>query len=76
MPLEGSGSRNKGLALFSGTFNGHYLMIGRYDGKNLYLIESDDLGNWGNGQLLLEPKYPWKLVQIGNCGSPVEIKEG
>jgi predicted GH43/DUF377 family glycosyl hydrolase len=51
-------------------------MIGRHDGKNLFIIESDDLGNWGDGQLLLEPKYPWEFVQIGNCGPPIEIDEG
>ena len=22
------------------------------------------------------PKYPWELVQVGNCGSPVETEEG
>jgi len=25
---------------------------------------------------LLGPKYPWEFVQIGNCGSPVELDEG
>src|SRR3546814_17672338 len=25
---------------------------------------------------LLEPVYPWELVQIGNCGSPIELDEG
>ncbi|MGB5076812.1 MAG: glycoside hydrolase family 130 protein [Sphingorhabdus sp.] len=75
-PLEGPAARNKGLALFPRAFEGMYLMIGRHDGKNLYLIKSDTLGNWGNGELLLEPRYPWELVQIGNCGPPIEIDEG
>lgn len=76
MPLEGVAALNKGLALFPRMFDGRYLMIGRHDGKNLYLIESEDLRNWGNGKLLLEPKYPWEFVQIGNCGAPIEIDEG
>jgi predicted GH43/DUF377 family glycosyl hydrolase len=25
---------------------------------------------------LMEPLYPWEFVQIGNCGSPLEIEEG
>ena len=25
---------------------------------------------------MLEPKYPWEFVQIGNCGAPIEIDEG
>ena len=76
MPLEGSAASNKGLALFPRRFDGRYLMIGRHDGQNLFLIESDDLGNWGEGKLLLEPRYPWELIQIGNCGPPIEIDEG
>src|SRR3546814_17758625 len=28
------------------------------------------------GEKLLEPVYPWELVQIGNCGSPIELDEG
>jgi predicted GH43/DUF377 family glycosyl hydrolase len=76
VPLEGSAARNKGLALFPRTFDGRYWMIGRHDGQNLFLINSDDLGHWGDGQLLLEPRYPWELIQIGNCGPPIEIDEG
>lgn len=76
VPLEGKAAHNKGLALFPRAFDGKFLMIGRHDGKNLYLIQSDDIGNWGEGQLLLEPKYPWEFVQIGNCGPPIEIDEG
>jgi len=76
IPLEGAAAQNKGLSLFPREFNGRYKMIGRHDGKNLFIIESDDLGNWGDGQLLLEPKYPWEFVQIGNCGPPIEIDEG
>ena len=28
------------------------------------------------GELLLTPKYPWEMVQLGNCGSPIELDEG
>ena len=52
-------------------------MIGRQDGVNLYLLRSDDLGRWtGEGELLLEPLYPWEFVQIGNCGPPIETEAG
>ena len=76
MPIEGTAARNKGLSLFPRQFDGQYKMIGRHDGKNLFIITSDDIGNWGEGQLLLEPKFPWEFVQIGNCGPPIEIHEG
>ena len=29
-----------------------------------------------HGALLMEPQFPWEFVQIGNCGSPIEIAEG
>lgn len=76
IPLVGSAANNKGMALFPRALDERYHMIGRHDGQNLFLIKSDDLGNWGDGQLLLEPRYPWELVQIGNCGPPIEIDEG
>jgi predicted GH43/DUF377 family glycosyl hydrolase len=76
VPMRGPAARNKGMALFPHKVGGKYTMIGRQDGKNLFLLQSDDLEEWGEGQLLLEPKYPWELVQIGNCGPPVELDEG
>ena len=76
VPMKGPAARNKGMALFPRTFDGVYRMIGRQDGQNLFLLESDDIGTWGEGVRLLEPRYPWELVQIGNCGPPIETEEG
>jgi predicted GH43/DUF377 family glycosyl hydrolase len=75
-PMTGTASRNKGMALFPRAFDGRYRMIGRNDGQNLFLIESDDLTHWDEGKMLLEPRFPWELVQIGNCGPPIELDEG
>ncbi len=75
-PIRGGAGRNKGMALFPRKIDGQYLMIGRQDGKNLYLLRSNDIAEWEGGQLLLEPKFPWELVQIGNCGAPIELDEG
>ncbi len=75
-PMTGSAARNKGMALFPRKINGAYAMIGRQDGENLFYLRSDDILNWHEGELLLAPVYPWELVQIGNCGSPIEIDEG
>jgi predicted GH43/DUF377 family glycosyl hydrolase len=74
-PLGGSASRNKGMALFPRKIDGHYAMIGRQDNENLYLIYSDDLYSWEGGRSVLQPKYPWEFVQIGNCGSPIELDD-
>jgi predicted GH43/DUF377 family glycosyl hydrolase len=75
-PLRGSAAKNKGMALFPRKLNGRYAMIGRQDNENLYLIYSDDLHVWEGGQPILKPEFPWEFVQIGNCGSPIELDEG
>ncbi|WP_375788455.1 glycoside hydrolase family 130 protein [Bradyrhizobium sp. Pha-3] len=74
--LKGSAARNKGMALFPQKIDGKYAMIARQDNENLYLIYSDDLYTWDGGQPILKPLYPWEFVQIGNCGSPIELDEG
>jgi predicted GH43/DUF377 family glycosyl hydrolase len=75
-PLRGAAARNKGMALFPRKIGGKYAMIARQDNENLYLIYSDDLTTWEGGQAILKPQFPWEFVQIGNCGSPIELDEG
>lgn len=75
-PLHGAAAGNKGMALFPRRINGRYAMITRQDNENLYLIYSDDLYRWEGGQPILKPEFPWEFVQIGNCGSPIELDEG
>ena len=75
-PLRGDAARNKGMALFPRKIAGKYAMIARQDNENLYLIYSDDLYCWNGGEAILKPRYPWEFVQIGNCGSPIELDEG
>jgi len=74
--LKGSAARNKGMALFPQKIDGKYAMIARQDNENLYLVYSDDLYTWDGGRPILKPLYPWEFVQIGNCGSPIELDEG
>ena len=74
-PLGGSAARNKGMALFPRKIDGRYAMISRQDNENLYLIYSDDLHSWDGGKPIIQPEYPWEFVQIGNCGSPIELDD-
>ncbi len=76
VPMTGGAARNKGMALFPRKVGGQYMMIGRSDGENLFLLKSDRLEHWEDGEKILAPVYPWELVQIGNCGSPIELDEG
>lgn len=74
--LTGEMAGYKGMALFPRRVDGRFAMIGRQDSVNLWLLYSDDLYNWEKGTRIMGPKYPWEFVQIGNCGSPIEIDEG
>lgn len=75
--IDGRAGRNKGMALFPEKVGGSYAMIGRQDGKNLYLLHSDRIDRWDDeGTLLMEPRFPWEFIQIGNCGSPIRIDAG
>jgi predicted GH43/DUF377 family glycosyl hydrolase len=75
-PMTGGAARNKGMALFPRTVGEQYMMIGRSDGENLFLLKSDSLEHWEDGAKILTPTFPWELVQIGNCGPPIELDEG
>jgi predicted GH43/DUF377 family glycosyl hydrolase len=75
-PLAGTAARNKGMALFPRKIDDRYAMIARQDNENLYLIYSEDLYNWdGGSRAILQPEYPWEFVQIGSCGSPIELDD-
>jgi len=76
MPIHGEVAQNKGMALFPRKINGKYAMLCRTDGVNNYIAFSDNINVWRNATLLQTPKYPWELVQMGNCGSPIETPEG
>jgi predicted GH43/DUF377 family glycosyl hydrolase len=75
-PLHGVGAQNKNLALFPRKINGKYAMMSRIDGCNNYLMYSDKLTVWDNPVKLQSPKFSWEFIQIGNCGSPIETKDG
>jgi predicted GH43/DUF377 family glycosyl hydrolase len=74
--LGGSGARNKGMALFPRKVGGRYAMISRLDNENLYYMESHDVLEWDRAELLQRPRFPWEVIQIGNCGSPLETDAG
>ena len=74
--LGGQYALNKGMALFPRKVNGRYLMLGRLDNENLFLLRSDDVLFWNEAELLMKPKFAWEMIQIGNCGSPIETEAG
>ncbi|MDQ1297282.1 MAG: hypothetical protein QG611_1264, partial [Bacteroidota bacterium] len=76
LPLHGEIARNKGMALFPRKIKGKYAMLCRIDGFNNYIAYSDNINIWREARLIQKPKFPWDMVQVGNCGSPVETEEG
>lgn len=74
--LSGKAATNKGMAIFPRKIKGKYATLTRSDGINHYLAYSDDVYYWEEAKLLAKPKYPWELLKVGNCGSPIETSEG
>ena len=74
--LQGDAAQAKGMALFPRRIDGRFRMLGRQDSESVWLLASDDLLTWNGGAKLVSPRYPWEFVQMGNCGSPIEIDEG
>ena len=74
--LYGAAISDKGMALFPEKVNGQYVMIGRQGGEKMSIMFSDNLYHWENFQVLMEPRYAWELVQLGNCGSPIKTEKG
>jgi len=76
LPIHGEIAQNKGMALFPRKVHGLYAMLCRADGMNNYISFSSNMTVWRKSTLLQEPRFPWELVQMGNCGSPIETPEG
>jgi predicted GH43/DUF377 family glycosyl hydrolase len=74
--LQGRCAKDKGLALFPRKVQGRYMMVGRIDGENLYILKSDNIRQWDRATLVQQPKFTWEFVQVGNCGSPIETEAG
>ena len=74
--LNGPAAQNKGMALFPRKINGLYAMLSRQDNENIHLMFSDNVHFWNVHTVLLKPVFPWELVQLGNCGSPIETDAG
>jgi predicted GH43/DUF377 family glycosyl hydrolase len=74
--LNGPAAENKGMALFPRKIGGRYAMLSRQDNENIYLMFSDNVHFWDEHKVILKPAFPWELVQLGNCGSPIETDAG
>ncbi|HEY5438811.1 MAG TPA: glycoside hydrolase family 130 protein [Acidimicrobiales bacterium] len=75
-PVVGAASLNKGLALFPRRLDGHFAALTRYDRETNAVCFSDTLGHWGRAVTFQLPEWDWEVIQLGNCGSPIETDAG
>lgn len=74
--LTGHAAQNKGLAIFPRRIDGKYVALSRQDNVNNFVMTSTDIRVWREATVIQEPKRPWELMQLGNCGSPLETEAG
>ena len=64
------------MALFPRKVHGQHLALCRSDGENTSLASSADGYVWDRPVVLQEPSAPWEMLQVGNCGPPIETDQG
>ena len=74
--LAGPAATNKGMALFPRRIDGRYVALSRWDRENNAITTSTDGHVWDEATTVQTPVQPWELIQLGNCGSPIETPEG
>jgi predicted GH43/DUF377 family glycosyl hydrolase len=74
--LAGPAARNKGMALFPRMVGGRYRSLCRSDGESTSLATSVDGFVWGAPEVIQAPEASWEVLQVGNCGPPIETDRG
>jgi predicted GH43/DUF377 family glycosyl hydrolase len=67
---------NKGLALFPRRIGGRFAALSRSDHETNTVVFSDNLHLWENALPYQVPTQTWEVLQLGNCGSPIETDAG
>jgi predicted GH43/DUF377 family glycosyl hydrolase len=75
-PLAGPSARNKGMAMFPRRIGGRYAALSRWDRESNAISYSADGRRWSEAVRVQAPTRPWELIQLGNCGSPIETPTG
>ena len=75
-PMIGPAAMNKGLALFPRPIGGRFAALSRHDRETNAVAFSDSLLHWDDAVTIQTPDQPWEVIQLGNCGSPIETDEG
>lgn len=74
--MAGPAAHNKGMALFPRKIGGRYYSLCRSDGESTGVSTSTDGVRWNTPSTIQVPEGFWALLQVGNCGSPIETEQG
>ena len=75
-PLVGPAADNKGLALFPRRIHGRFFALSRADRESNAITSSESIHTWPKARPCQRPARSWELLQLGNCGSPIETEAG
>jgi predicted GH43/DUF377 family glycosyl hydrolase len=75
-PIVGHAAANKGLALFPRRIRGRFAAMSRSDRESNTVAYSNHLSVWTSALPCQSPTRAWEVLQLGNCGSPIETDAG
>jgi predicted GH43/DUF377 family glycosyl hydrolase len=75
-PVSGEAARGKGLAIFPRKVDGRFAALSRADRETNSIAFSHHLEYWDDAVEVQLPMRHWEVVQLGNCGSPIETAAG
>lgn len=75
-PLVGHAAANKGLALFPRRIGGRFAALSRADRESNTIAYSDRPFAWTSAVPCQRPLQSWEVLQLGNCGPPLETDAG
>jgi len=75
-PMVGAATANKGLALFPRRIGGRFAALSRSDRESNTIAYSHNPRRWEDVLSCQAPATSWEVVQLGNCGSPIETDAG
>lgn len=75
-PMSGPAALGKGLALFPRRIGGRFAALSRHDRERNSVAFSESLDHWERSTPVQVPHWDWEVLQLGNCGSPIETEQG
>jgi predicted GH43/DUF377 family glycosyl hydrolase len=75
-PMVGAAAANKGLALFPRLIGGRFAALSRSDRESNTISYTTNPYRWEEQLPCQTPTRAWEVIQLGNCGSPIETEAG